>query len=153
MISEPEMTGGVGTGEGSEAVGDSDRRPVGQRRGPWPWLWALGGAAASSVLGAAAVLHFGGGSAPPDALGYRHDQPFCPASRLASLRGASAPKDARSLSDSGLLKHPALDQVQCFVTLKPEARAGKSQTGWSISYTVGITVALHKNTDPRGEFE
>ncbi|MER5603622.1 hypothetical protein [Streptomyces sp. NPDC002265] len=52
---------------------------------------------------------------------------------------------------STVLKHSALDQVHCFVSLLPEPRTLK--TGWAVDYTVGITVTLHKTTDPRAEFE
>jgi hypothetical protein len=153
MISEPEMAGEIGAVETPEIVSDLDRRPTGPRGSRSPWLWALGGMVAASALWAAAVFHYGLGSPRPDARGYHLNHDPCPSMKLASIESAITPRDSAGLTDSGLLKDPALDQVQCFVSLQPETNAKQSKPGWFLYYTVGITVEQHKKADPRAEFE
>ncbi|MEU0785754.1 hypothetical protein ABZ341_29750 [Streptomyces sp. NPDC006173] len=72
--------------------------------------------------------------------------------QLVALGVAIAPRDVDALNDSGLMKHPALDQVRCVISLREE-QAGDSGSGASLMYAVGVTVALHKAADPSGEFE
>jgi hypothetical protein len=58
------------------------------------------------------------------------------------------------MGGSGLLEHASLDQLQCFIPLRPKSGdAAGTENGWSTGYTVGIAVALHKKSDPGAEFE
>jgi hypothetical protein len=153
MISEPEMAGEFGAVETREVMGDFDRVFVGERRSGKPWLWALGGMVLASALWAAALFLYGLGDRKPDMHGYRLDQNPCPSLQLKSIGAAIAPRESTTKLEGGLLNHAALDQVQCFIPLRSRARAERPGNGWSIDYTVGITVALHKKTDPGAEFE
>jgi hypothetical protein len=153
MISEPEMAGDFGAGETREVVGDFGREPVGGLRPGRPWLWALGGVAVASALWAAALFLYGFGDREPDMHGYRLNEDPCPTLRLKAIGAAIAPKESTEEAAAGLLNHPALDQIQCFIHLQSPAGAARPGKGWSFDYTVGITVALHKKTDPGAEFE
>ncbi|GAA5023153.1 hypothetical protein [Streptomyces siamensis] len=153
MISEPEMEGELDAAASHDVVSDRDQRAAGHLRSRRPWAWALGGAAAASAFWAASVLVFGLGQQEPDIGGYRLTKDSCRAVRLVSLAAAIAPRSSGDLTDSGLLKHSALDQVQCSIHLRDEVAEDGPGSGWSIDYTVGISVALHKKTDPGTEFE
>ncbi|MGW4227742.1 hypothetical protein ACWEF9_00385 [Streptomyces sp. NPDC004980] len=152
LISEPEMVGEFGAVETPEVMGDSDREPVG-RRGRRPWLWALGGAVMASALWAAALFSYGMGDRTPDMHGYQLDRDPCSSLRLKALGTDIAPREATEASESELTRHAALDQVTCFIPLRPRPEKEQSESGWSVEYTVGITVELHKKTDPGTEFE
>ncbi|SCF71980.1 hypothetical protein [Streptomyces sp. Ncost-T10-10d] len=153
MISEPEMAGDFDGVETREVLGDFDREFVGKRRPRRPWLWALGGMVMASVLWAAALFLYGLGDRKPDMHGYQLDQDPCPSLQLKSIGDAIAPREPTTKVESRLLNHAVLDQIQCFVPLRSRAGAERPGNGWSIDYTVGITVALHKKTDPGAEFE
>jgi hypothetical protein len=153
MISEPEMAGEFGAVETREVMGDFDREFVGERRPRKPWLWALGGVVMASALWAGALFLYGLGDRKPDMHGYQLDQDPCPSLQLKSIGAAIAPRQSTTKVESGLLNHAALDQIQCFIPLRPQARAERPGNGWSLDYAVAITVALHKKTDPGAEFE
>ncbi|MEE1811346.1 hypothetical protein [Streptomyces sp. BE133] len=153
MISEPEMAGEFGGVETREVMGGFDREFVGERRPRRPWPWALGGAVMASALWAAALFLYGVGDRKPDMHGYQLGQDPCPALQLKSIGAAIAPRESTTKIESGLLNHAALDQIRCFIPLRSQAGAERPGNGWSIEYTVGITVALHKKTDPGAEFE
>lgn len=153
MISEPEMAGEPGPMQTREVVGDFSSEPVGRRRPRKSWLWALGGVVAASALWAPAVFVYGLGAQTPSTHGYRLDKDPCSSVRLTSISAAIAPRVSAEVVDSGLLKHPAVDQAQCSIAVRPLAKAKQSKTGWSLDYYVGITVTLHKETDPGVEFE
>lgn len=154
MISEPEMAGEFGGVDIREVVGGFDEEPGGELRPRRPWQWVLGGAVMASVLWAAALfLYGGGGDRKPDLSGYQLKQDPCPSLRLKAIGEVIAPREPTTRADSGLLRHAALDQIQCSVPLRFLAGAGQSGKGWFTGYTVGISVALHKKTDPGAEFE
>ncbi|MFI6723609.1 hypothetical protein NRF20_29150 [Streptomyces sp. R-74717] len=153
MISEPEMAGEFGGVETREVMGDFDREFVGERRPRRPWLWALGGAVMASALWAAALFLYGAGDRKPDMHGYQLGQDPCPSLQLKSIGAAIAPRESTTKVESGLLNHAVLDQIQCFIPLRSRTGAERPGNGWSIDYAVGITVALHKKTDPGAEFE
>lgn len=150
LISEPEMVGEFGSAEAAEVMGDPDREPVGRRK---PWLWAVGGAVAASVVWGVALVAYGIGDRAPDMHGYQLDQDPCTSLRMRSIGTAIAPREATGPSESQLSKHAALDQVRCFVPLRSPAEDERTGSGWNVEYTVGITVELHKKTDPGAEFE
>ncbi|MFI9605056.1 hypothetical protein ACIHCX_35455 [Streptomyces sp. NPDC052043] len=153
MISEPEMAGEFGAVETREVMGGFDRELVGERRPRRPWLWALGGVVMASALWAAALFLYGLGDRKPDMRGYQLDHDPCPSIQLKAIGAAITPRESTTMIDAGLLNHAALDQIQCFIPLRSRARAEQPGHGWSVDYAVGITVALHKRTDPGVEFE
>ncbi|MFE1285582.1 hypothetical protein [Streptomyces sp. NPDC058751] len=105
---------------------------------------------ATSVVWAAAVFAFGLGDEKPDTRGYRLGKDACRSVRLASLGADIASRESTSMINSGFLKHPALDQVQCLMALRPDKQPS---SGWITDYTVGIKMALYKKNDPGAEFE
>ncbi|MEU9758286.1 hypothetical protein [Streptomyces sp. NPDC047985] len=152
MISEPEMTGDFGPTDSREVMGGFGSEPAGSPRERRPWLWALGGAVMATALWAAAFFLYGLGDRKPDMHGYRLDKDPCPSLRLKSIGAAIGPREH---VDAGprLLSHAALDQVRCSISLQPADAADQPDKGWSIEYSVGVTVSLHKESDPRAEFE
>ncbi|MEU5716064.1 hypothetical protein AB0G71_09805 [Streptomyces sp. NPDC020403] len=153
MISEPEMAGdsrGAGT---REDIGDFDQEFLGEQRPHRPWEWAMGGMLVASALWTAALFLYGVGDRKPDMHGYRLKQDPCPSLRLESIGAALAPREPTARTGADMLRHAALDQITCSIPLRPPAGADRSGKGWSVEYTVGITVALHKKTDPGAEFE
>jgi hypothetical protein len=153
MISEPEMAGEFGAAETREVMSSFDRKLIGERRRRRPWLWALAGMVMASALWAATLFVYGWGDPKPDMRGYQLAKDPCPSLRLESIGAAIAPRESTTAVDSGLLNQAALDQIQCFIPLRPRAGAERARNGWSIDYAVGITVALHKRIDPGVEFE
>lgn len=153
MISEPEMAGEFGGVDTREVVGGFDEEPGGELRPRRPWQWVLGGAVMASVLWAAALFLYGGDDPKPDMRGYQLKQDPCPSLQLKAIGAVIAPREPTTKVDSGLLRHAALDQIQCSIPLRFLAGAEQSGKGWFTGYTVGITVALHKKTDPGAEFE
>ncbi|MEU8793685.1 hypothetical protein [Streptomyces sp. NPDC048643] len=152
MISDPEISGEFDTVESREVLGSVAESPARRHLSRRPWLWALGGTLAASAFWATAVFQYGLGDRKPDSHGYRLEQDPCPSMQLVSLGVAIAPRDVDALNDSGLMKHPDLDQVRCVIPLRQE-KAGDAGSGASLIYAVGVTVALHKTADPSGEFE
>ncbi|MFF2996614.1 hypothetical protein ACFVTC_18905 [Streptomyces sp. NPDC057950] len=153
VISEPEMTGELDAVKSREVLGDIISEPVARRRLSKPWWWALGGVLAASALWAPAVFVYGLGMQKPSAHGYRLEKDPCPSVRLASISAAVAPQVSSDVVHSGLLKHAAVDQAQCSITVRPHTRSKQLKVGWSLDYYVDITVTLHKETDPGVEFE
>lgn len=153
MISEPEMAGEFGGADTREVVGGFDEEPGGELRPRRPWQWVLGGAVLASVLWAVALFLYGGGDRKPDLSGYQLKQDPCPSLRLKAIGSVISPREPTTKVDSGLLRHAALDQIQCSIPLRFLAGAEQSGKGWFTGYTVGISVALHKKTDPGAEFE
>ncbi|MFJ2241796.1 hypothetical protein [Streptomyces sp. NPDC087859] len=152
MISEPETGAGIDPLESPEIMDDLvQRSPVHTARRR-PWLWALGGALTASALWAAGVLLLGPGDGSTDVRSYRLDQESCEAARLASLREELALKSVPDTSQNELLRHPALDQVHCSLSFQGGSRA-EPGGHWAVTTTIGISVALHKKADPRGEFD
>lgn len=101
----------------------------------------------------AALFSYGVGDRSPDMHGYQLDRDPCPSLRLKSIGTAITPREATNADESELSKHEALDQVRCFIPLRSRSGEERLASGWSVEYTVGITVELHKKTDPGAEFE
>lgn len=156
MISEPEMVdefGAVGTGE---VVGDFDRGPAREPRPPRPWWWALGGAVLASAVWAGALYLYPVDDRKPEMHGYRLNEDPCPTVRLKALGAAISPREPTSGVEPELLNDPALDRVRCFLSLRAMSWKGAKKpvkSPWHTGYSVRITVALHKRTDPAAEFE
>ncbi len=152
MISEPEA------GEQPEAFtspedlsGRQERRSGGRpgRRSAlkaW-WCAAAGAAVASAVWATALVLH--AGDEGPDPSAYRLEGDLCRSAALTSLGIAVAPRGDETTSESGLLRHPALDQIRCTIPLGEDEQTGS----WHTNNAVVLAAALHKKSDPAGEFE
>ncbi|MFJ3672554.1 hypothetical protein ACIPSE_39460 [Streptomyces sp. NPDC090106] len=156
MISDPEMAEEFDPLESREVMDDLVRRSPVRLLRRERWLWALGGAATACALWAVTVLMAGLGDQGTDLRGYRLDQEPCKSARLASLQKALALKSVPDVTDDDVLKHPALDQVHCSVAYLRDAgeeSAGASGGHWVRNTTIGISVALHKKTDPRDEFD
>ncbi|MFF9071456.1 hypothetical protein ACF1BP_09720 [Streptomyces sp. NPDC014735] len=152
MISEPEMTGDFAPTDSREVMNGFGSEPAGESGKHRPWLWALGGAVMATALWAGAFFLYGLGDRRPDLHGYRLDKNPCPSLRLKSLGAAIGPREK---ADTGprLLNHAALDQTRCFISLRPTGAIDQPGKGWSINYGVGVTVSLHKESDPGAEFE
>ncbi|WP_326763944.1 hypothetical protein OG978_04625 [Streptomyces sp. NBC_01591] len=153
MISEPEMVGEFGAVGMGEVVGDFDRKPTREPRPRRPWWWALSGAVVASAVWAGALYLYPVGDRKPDMHGYRLNGDPCPTVRLKALGAAIAPKEATPGIESELLSDPALDRVKCLFSFRSPAAKKSIRSRWHIEYSVGITVALHKRSDPAAEFE
>ncbi|MFI6960480.1 hypothetical protein [Streptomyces sp. NPDC050149] len=158
MISEPEMAGEFEASAEREVLADAGRRRAEDRppRAPRPgskWLWALGGAVVASAVWGAVLFADGSPEGAPELHGYRLDRDPCPDVRLKSIGAAIAPRGLESDFGTGMLRHAALDRVECYIPLHAESGQHQPDKGWNVSYTVAIRIALHKRTDPRAEFE
>ncbi|MFF3732841.1 hypothetical protein ACFYXM_21550 [Streptomyces sp. NPDC002476] len=153
MISEPEMTGDFGPTDSREVMDGFGNDPVGRPGERRPWLWALGGAVMATVLWAGAFFLYGLGDRRPDMHGYRLDKDPCPSLRLKSIGAAIGPRESTTDTGPRVVSHAALDQVRCYIPLRSPDGEEQPARGWSIAYSVGVMVALHKQTDPRAEFE
>jgi len=154
MITEPEpiedgrpdgdrqVTGlDVVRGFGREAA---DRRPI-----P-PWLWgALAGAVAASVVWTALLL---AGVGPyhdgrPDLHGYRINGSPCRAGTFDALVTAVGATDTDT-TPASIVHGTAVDRAQCTFTASTSPAAA-----WTTTYTLDLSVDLHKLADTREEFE
>ncbi|WP_433890509.1 hypothetical protein [Streptomyces sp. CA-111067] len=99
---------------------------------------------ASAVWGA--VLHGSGGSGP-DLHGYHVDGNPCSGEALDPLKKATGARDFTAFNGT-VSKGPAMDKLSCFLASSPPARQG-----WATTYSISVSVELHKKTDPRAEFE
>ncbi|WP_329140161.1 hypothetical protein OG552_35435 [Streptomyces sp. NBC_01476] len=114
----------------------------------WPWPWVLGTAVVTSAIWGLTLQSTGYGHASaPDLHGYRLAGSPCAGYNLKPLTDAfrtsrffASPADIRTGS--------ALSQAQCVITAEAPVR-----DHWKNSYTVTVTVELHKKTDPTAEFE
>ncbi|MFI9624083.1 hypothetical protein [Streptomyces sp. NPDC052042] len=153
MISEPELTGQFGPENSREVMDGFGSEPAGGRRERRPWLWALGGAVVATALCASALFLYGFGDRKPDLHGYRLDEDPCPSLRLKSIGAAIGPRESAIDSGPRIVNHPALDQARCYIPLRGPNGDEQPARGWSVEYRVEVTVTLHKQTDPRPEFE
>ncbi|MFD0341097.1 hypothetical protein ACFVH0_20845 [Streptomyces sp. NPDC127117] len=156
VISEPEMADEFGAVGAGEVVGDFDRKPAREPRPPRPWWWALGGAVLASAVWAGALYLNPVDDRKPDMHGYRLNEDPCPTVRLKALGSAISPREPTPGIGPELLNDPALDRARCFLTLRATSVKGAEKSvrsRWYTGYSVGVTVALHKRTDPAAEFE
>ncbi|MFE7336943.1 hypothetical protein [Streptomyces griseus] len=158
MISEPELVGEDGPGSSPDVVSGFDREPAAGRRRGSGVLWGVGGALVASVVWATAVFAYGiGGDRKPDLHGYRVESDSCAAIELKALAevvGATEPEAAATELDG--IEHPALHRIRCTVILTPPdaaAQGGEDGAKWTTTYQASVTAELHKETDPRPEFE
>ncbi|MFE6700808.1 hypothetical protein [Streptomyces sp. NPDC057718] len=159
MISEPELVGEDGPGSSQDVVSGFDDRQGPGAGGRWRGgLWAAGGALTASAVWATAVFAYGiGGDPKPDLRGYRVESDTCAAVELKALAEvvrATETEPAETALDG--IEHPALHRIRCTVFLIPAdaaAQGRKEPAGWTESYEASVTAELHKETDPRPEFE
>ncbi|MEU5367657.1 hypothetical protein ABZ362_01440 [Streptomyces sp. NPDC005951] len=159
MISEPELVGEDGPGSSPDAVSGFDQEQ-GPAAGSRRWhgvLWGAAGALTASAVWAAAVFGYGtGGDGKPDARGYRVESGSCAAMELKELARALGRPEAETTTELDGIEHPALHRIRCTVDF-PEselgARDGEDGAGWYTGYQASLTAELHKETDPRPEFE
>jgi hypothetical protein len=150
VITEPEMWDESGAARPADVLSDADRPssadgPSWRRR---PWVWALGGIVASSAVWAALLNGTAlGHDAGPDLHGYHLSASPCDGDILKPLTDAVHTRASAS-SPAKVSRGPALDETSC--VLSAEALDGN---GGTVTYTISVSVELHKKTDPRAEFE
>jgi hypothetical protein len=147
VISEPEMSDGAGSGLTGDLLSSSSGPGGGTAvvRRPRPWLWAAGGVVVASAVWAT-VLHGTGGTGP-DLHGYHLSGNPCSGDALKPLKDAVGRRDFAA-SSATVSKGPALDELSCVLTTVSSA-----DDGWAATYTISVSIDLHKKTDPRAEFE
>ncbi|MGA6172839.1 hypothetical protein ACPEIF_21650 [Streptomyces sp. NPDC012600] len=151
MITEPELVGESGPDRAADEMGGFDRKPTSGRRRGSGLLWGAAGALLASAVWASAVFVYGiGGDRKPETHGYQLGERSCSALRLKALIASVGERIEPPELSSEPIGHPALDSVACSVSLSSSAT---TSTGWSSGLTVWMTAELHKETDPRAEFE
>ncbi|TXS56699.1 hypothetical protein [Streptomyces sp. t39] len=164
MISEPELVGGdpfgaPGSGRAlggpppPDALGTGPEGEVPARRTRPAWLWAIGGAAAASVLWAGGL--YGYTALGPDLGGYRATGNLCTETELKGASSAlGTPRKEESTHQES--RHETLDHAYCSVYLEPTGyEPDTDEEGnevWSLP-SVDITYTLHRKTDPGPEFD
>ncbi|ROV64756.1 hypothetical protein [Streptomyces globisporus] len=159
MISEPELVGEDGPGSSPDVVSgfDAEQEPAAGRRRWHGALWGAAGALTASAVWAAAVFGYGiGGDGKPDARGYRVESGSCASMELKELARALGKPESETTTELDGIEHPALHRIRCTVDF-PESdlgeRGGEDGAGWYTGYQASLTAELHKETDPRPEFE
>ncbi|MGW0548349.1 hypothetical protein [Streptomyces altiplanensis] len=148
MISEPEMAGGFPSAPEPETVTSAGGERPGAPRGRRPWLWAVGGAVAASVVWVGGLSAYGSQDAV-DTRGYRVGEGLCEKAELAALGLSLGKKPADPVEM--VSEHGALDKATCSMYFAPAGRPDKD--GFTVSHQVEIVAELHKKTDPEPEFE
>lgn len=147
MISEPEMPDEQGSdipGDLLSGPGDPGTGAVGVRT-PRGWLWGVGGVVvASAVWGA--VMH-GTGTSGPDLHGYHLSGNPCSSAAFDPLKKALGQRDF-AVSNATVSKGPALDKLSCLLSTRSQ-----SDDAGATTYSIYVSVDLHKKSDPRAEFE
>ncbi|MFH9267968.1 hypothetical protein ACH4KN_27525 [Streptomyces sp. NPDC017546] len=160
MITEPELVGEPGPPEPADVVSGFDpgqEVPAGGRRRVRRLLWAAAGALVASAVWATAVFAYGiGGDRKPDPRGYRVESDSCAAVELTALARSVGKPAAEPATELDGIEHPALHRIRCtvdFAVAVVRAPEGEEESGWSTGYQASLTAELHKETDPRPEFE
>ncbi|MEV7142100.1 hypothetical protein [Streptomyces tauricus] len=107
-------------------------------------LWAAVGAVVASALWAGGLFVLGPLDGDPDLAGYRARANLCSSVDYDSLRTEYAEEDNAPTHNA--LKHKALDQSYCSISLKKS-----STSSYSDAY-LSVQMDLHKETDPSAEF-
>ncbi|EFE74910.1 hypothetical protein K7395_23070 [Streptomyces filamentosus] len=160
MISEPELVGEDGPGSSSDVVSgfDPEQGPGGGGRRRWHGaLWGVAGALTASAVWAAAVFGYGiGVDGKPDARGYSVESDSCAAMELKELARALGKPESEPATELDGIEHPALHRIRCTVDFE-ELDLGEQRdedgSGWYVGYRASLTAELHKESDPRPEFE
>lgn len=149
MISEPEMEDTGDPGAPLDLVSHTDRPPLLGRFTAKPWMWALGAVVVTSAVWAGVLKGTGyGQTAQPDLHGYHIDGSNpCTNLNLQPLAGSLAATGFVQ-STPVITRTDVLDHASCELI----GMAGGSR-GWRTTYTMSVTVDLHKKTDPGTEFD
>ncbi|MFE7050822.1 hypothetical protein ACFVAM_20925 [Streptomyces californicus] len=156
MISEPELVGEDGPGSSRDVVSgfDPEQGAGGGRRRSGA-VWAVAGALVASAVWASAVFGYGiGRDGKPDPRGYRVESDSCTAMRLPALTKVLGEQVSEPATELDGIEHPALHRIRCTVAFQTrDTPVGENGTRWSVEFGVSLTAELHKETDPRPEFE
>jgi hypothetical protein len=141
---DDEFGGDFGVSPGEDFGGAP--RPVPRPRPPW--MWILGAVLATSAVWAAGTQAYDRAhSDRPELHGYRIGANPCvgpPLDPLVDAFGAYNNQGSPAQQHTGA----AIDRIHCDFS----ARAPYAQGG-TTTYTVGVSVDLHKRVDPRAEFD
>ncbi|WP_031514547.1 hypothetical protein [Streptomyces sp. NRRL F-5123] len=146
-----------GTAPRAEVLSGAGRPPRPARLKPLllrlrdrPWAWAACAVVMTSAVWAGALAGTGyGRTSAPDLHGY-HVGDGNPCTYL-NLRPLTDHLGARAFGQMPptIAHSDALDHVECRLTADSE----DDGDGWTSTYTVAVTVDLHKKTDPSTEFD
>ncbi|WP_369163903.1 hypothetical protein [Streptomyces sp. AFD10] len=157
MISEPELVGEDGPGSSRDVVSgfDPEQGAAGGGRRRSGAVWAVAGALVASAVWASAVFGYGiGRDGKPDPRGYRVESDSCTAMRLPALTEVLGEQVSEPATELDGIEHPALHRIRCTVAFRTrDTPVGENGTRWSVEFGVSLTAELHKETDPRPEFE
>ncbi|NEC44512.1 hypothetical protein [Streptomyces sp. SID8016] len=157
MISEPELVGEDGPGSSRDVVSgfDPEQGAAGGGRRRSGAVWAVAGALVASAVWASAVFGYGiGRDGKPDPRGYRVESDSCTAMRLPALTKVLGEQVSEPATELDGIEHPALHRIRCTVAFQTrDTPVGESGTRGSVEFGVSLTAELHKETDPRPEFE
>ncbi|MFJ3900807.1 hypothetical protein [Streptomyces sp. NPDC090025] len=147
MISEPELVGGAEFSAPGTALHEPPPPPPAEPPGPGsrarrPWLWAVGGAVAASVVWAGGLYAYDrqNETTGPDLRGYRAVEP-CQVGAFHGLAAALGPRG--EATNPMVLDESALYSTNCLVQLEAKP----------VPYELEVTYRLHRVIDPRPEFE
>lgn len=134
----------------ADVVAGGERSRGGGPFGRRAWLWGIGGALLASAAWAAGLQFHEKHEATghPDLHGYALGESPCAGATLTRLTGAMGVTDSEPVSPSAVHLGEALDQIRC--TLFASAPL---PSGGTARYEVSVSIDLHKETDPRVEFE
>ncbi|MFE1289806.1 hypothetical protein [Streptomyces sp. NPDC058751] len=107
-------------------------------------LWVVVGAVAASALWAGGLFLLGPWGEDPDLAGYRAKANLCSAVDYTALMTEYGEED--DLPTHNSLKHKAIDQSYCSISLKTS-----SSSSYADAY-LSVQMDLHKKTDPAPEF-
>lgn len=157
MISEPELVGEDGPGSSRDVVSgfDPEQGAAGGGRRRSGAVWAVAGALVASAVWASAVFGYGiGRDGKPDPRGYRVESDSCTAMRLPALTEVLGEQVSEPATELDGIEHPALHRIRCTVAFRTrDTPVGENGTRGSVEFGVSLTAELHKETDPRPEFE
>ncbi|WP_329122191.1 hypothetical protein [Streptomyces sp. NBC_01465] len=137
-----------------DLAGELEGRPPRAPRPRRPWLWALGGAVvASAVWGGALFAYERGRDDGVDIKGYAVGADLCQKVRLKALTAAIGERERENDPVRWDDRNSTLDRARCTVGIQSaEEKAKAEKEKSSLSYSVGLSAALHKVTDPGPEF-
>lgn len=148
MISEPEMEGQEEPAAAVDLVSDTDRPPLLGRFTAKPWTWAAVAVVVTSAVWAGVLQATGyGRTSAPDLHGYRIGDSTCSNHDLQPLAGDLG-SSSFGQGFPTVTRSTALDHVGCALI-----GTGTDGSGWTTTYTISVTVDLHKKTDPAAEFD
>lgn len=157
MISEPELVGEDGPGSSRDVVSgfDPEQGAAGGGRRRSGAVWAVAGALVASAVWASAVFGYGiGRDGKPDPRGYRVESDSCTAMRLPALTKVLGEQVSEPATELDGIEHPALHRIRCTVAFRTrDTPVGENGARWIVEFGVSLTAELHKETDPRPEFE